>query len=384
MKRKRNILIIAAFLILLLSILILVTKLTHSDKKEYAANRRSDRLRTQDYRHPKSSSIKITRQSIKNANSQTYIEQWLSISSNLKGLELADKHSQLIQDASNRLQGHELAEFLAYIINSKEYSSNRMAITVASLQLFEELPRNFEYPDMARWIAQFDDQKAKAELSYNLGIKFSKVAGHDAAIRNVMEQLVDTHSQQQFLTGQCTVLALSNPVRAFEEYQFFLPAEGDLSGMKVIAANIHQDFQKIFDIVSSNEISNTNGARQAVISRWAEEDPENAANYVVRNTESTTPEDLGTAVATWLTVDPNATLLWAQDLPNGDYRQAAMSRIVINMADSDPENAWNLAMHEKMDEGKEQLLRSIYTKWAKTDSSASEIAKKVLDNWEKK
>lgn len=76
---------------------------------------------------------------------------------------------------------------------------------------------------------------------------------------------------------------------------------------------------------------------------WASADPGMAANYVLANPERLSPELMGHVLTPFARDQPAAAIAWVQLFPPGQHLDAAVSAVVVQIRETDPDTARALA-----------------------------------------
>jgi hypothetical protein len=85
---------------------------------------------------------------------------------------------------------------------------------------------------------------------------------------------------------------------------------------------------------------------EALIGSWGAQDPQAAADWVMKLDEETRSGAASTLLALWAETDPNAAAEWAARFPAGETRSQAIPAIATAWAELEPEKAvaWTLGL----------------------------------------
>ncbi len=111
-------------------------------------------------------------------------------------------------------------------------------------------------------------------------------------------------------------------------------------------------------------------ATRSAMQSWASKDPKAAAEYCAKD-ETGRPDDIRSVVSTWASKDTAEAFAWAQALPSGPKRDAAIGGALVGMAKDDPERAIKTATTMLSPEQQNRVLSPIAGQWAAKDPKAA-------------
>lgn len=109
-------------------------------------------------------------------------------------------------------------------------------------------------------------------------------------------------------------------------------------------------------------------AMTQTIQRWAETRPREAAAYAIRQN---VPVLYKAVAAKWAETDPENASAWAEGLPAGEARDAALVQVTSVWADSDPEKMADWAKQFPEGPAREQMLGHLLSSWAANDAAGA-------------
>lgn len=105
--------------------------------------------------------------------------------------------------------------------------------------------------------------------------------------------------------------------------------------------------------------------RRRLAGRWAETSPQDAAEFIARQSPGATrQESLDLIATTWAGHDFNAAVAWARQLPEPDDQQNSLIAIAYETARSAPLEAMKLAVGLPPSESRDDLLTHAANQWA--------------------
>jgi hypothetical protein len=125
----------------------------------------------------------------------------------------------------------------------------------------------------------------------------------------------------------------------------------------------------------ADNVAVRNSAFTNVLKIWSASDPAGAANYIQQNLAGDPSfSTLATQVVnSWGSSDPQAALTWAQSLPPGDAQNGAVLAAVTQLANDDPQAAWNAA-EQLSGSSRNQALANVIGSWANQNPAAAAAA----------
>lgn len=298
-------------------------------------------------------------------------QEWESASLVIQGAELVARRTALINEAADRLRGEDLADFLDIVIKGGEFSTYSIPVIAASQILFGDADELLQNKLAREWIAEIANADTRQRMAFNLGLSYR---GSDISV--VLNCFNDLKTKQSTLDAYCSNMAINSPCSAFRVYQENLPQDGDYSGLTVIAANMKSEFREFLTMLPGDERLLVSKARNQVLISWAHQNPLDAANFVLENSDKIKPEYLAGVVSTWMGSDPNTAINWARKQADPVYRDNSFRGVVDFWKQPEPEKAWELILNEGgIDSARSDLLKRIHAEWIKFDPKAAESAK---------
>ena len=112
--------------------------------------------------------------------------------------------------------------------------------------------------------------------------------------------------------------------------------------------------------------------RERLLQRWAETDPEAAAQYVAQQPASDIRSDAMERVATvWANSDFDAAVGWAKSLPEADLQHESLAQIAYEAARTSPLDAMKLAVELPAGPARDDALSHVAGTWTAEDATAA-------------
>lgn len=112
--------------------------------------------------------------------------------------------------------------------------------------------------------------------------------------------------------------------------------------------------------------------RQQLVRRWAEEDPQSAAGWVVQHLDNEAYREAVPQVAiAWAGVDPQAAASWAASLPGTPAKEQALVNIGYEVAGTQPTMALGIVSALVPGPDRDNLLIHAISQWGSLDAQAA-------------
>jgi hypothetical protein len=111
--------------------------------------------------------------------------------------------------------------------------------------------------------------------------------------------------------------------------------------------------------------------QELLLERWAGKDPPAAANAVLKIAGWNAREALGTVLGVWADVRLSAAISWVNQMPDGAEKQAALLRLTLEAARTDPVTAVSLASKLPSSPERDEMIIHATSQWAGTDPTGA-------------
>ncbi len=162
--------------------------------------------------------------------------------------------------------------------------------------------------------------------------------------------------------------------------------EGEVRKQEILDRWIEQvpavDIPTMLNTLQATELTELTGDLfLRLATRWAEQDPEVAANWAIGLRENNLRQAaINQVMNAWGDQNPTAALEWLQGIPPGNSKQGATLSLGYEIARTDPVTALDLAAGLSPSQERDDLLTYSLRQWAYADSAAAQTwAMKVPD-----
>ena len=304
------------------------------------------------------------------------INEWNGLVTEATGEELLQKQRDLAYQTVNRLGGGPELEMLLEFLKTKGAGDLRKEILDQGLDgIFTG-----ELAERSRqWLLSIKDAKLKEQLMLKAGAAFEG-SGFVEYFQQVGASPNGHNNQYRLLTGYCSTLAKTDPEAAMKKYaELAYPLRIDNAGFPEIVANFpsETDFLKFATTVIGEDTKvHGRSARTSLLRNWAGVKPEEAAQYVLANSKTTSvnPVQMEVVMQTWAQNSPEAAQKWLGALSPSlakDHGTIAMANFYQK---TEPATAFTYATSVGDYEKKVATSTTIFKEWAKTDKKAAEAA----------
>jgi hypothetical protein len=296
--------------------------------------------------------------------------EWDRISHDFSGEELGVKQRELSRVAVRELgAGPELVMFL-------EYLQERGAGDVREWLLNDGLDGLFAGTDAEaarRWLLVVEDEELRTGFLRQAGEEWTGPGFKDYF--NQWDWL--HHGQAQLLTGYCASLAKSDALGAMRLFkELCIPKRISYDTLDQVILNAPPDskFLEMAGFFDEDDRPLAKTSRRAVLAKWAETSPKDAAQYVIGNTATVHADQMEVVVTQWARKSVPEATQWLNALSAGLQRDHGMRGLAEHLAESDPARAFVLATMVGDVDLKLKTATEVFQEWAKTDRAAAEAA----------
>lgn len=333
----------------LLSLLIaLVVKVKHSpwDKNYFGVEAK----KSEDFLPTKSQRLNEEGSSLAAKRLRKVESSWSTLREEKKAKGLQATKSKIVSLAEESVKelgcSLEMLSLLSFLEdNSMHYEANFVRRGLKSLLSTNgtvELRENLISVLVAR-------EGANSRLSLDLQSWFFSAAEgcSNEEWKDFHSQIDDRDCRNNAFFGWANRNAREHPYSAFSKCLDIMVSDGlGSSGEQVLVDVVKKfpmgvDYARMENLLSLNEGSKDSmeRARTELLKRWAFEDPSEAANYIMENSERISPEKIKIVVNTVLGDSKLDGEKWAEFFPNGPYFDAAASAVSVKLAISQPKKA---------------------------------------------
>ena len=268
--------------------------------------------------------------------------------------------------------GEELLKFLDYLTKRgagdlrKELIEKHLGVIFTGPQAEEA----------REWLLSVEDEKLREALRLQAGKAFS-----GPGFKNYFEKMCEyggLHSQASLLSGYCQTLAASDPEAAVKVYkELGYPKRIDNTGLAAVfeAMPSNTDFVKFATGIGVDTMTLAKLSRSALLRNWAGVKPEDAAQYVLSNTNSgVAPDQMAQVVSVWANRFPESAANWIAKAPEGKAKDEGCAALARYWTASDPVKAWDNAARVGDFNKRVETATAVFKEWEKTDRAAAEKA----------
>ncbi len=294
--------------------------------------------------------------------------EWSEAEDLYEGEELLAKQREISVEAVRRLGGSlSILEYLDFLEVKHAGDLREWVLDVGMAEAFSG-----ENARSAReWIVPLASKTLQARLAFHAGRGF-KGAGFEGYLARFKDKSV----QSSLLTGYCITMAATKPEEAVKAYTDLRPEGVDFSGLERVMSSLPpgSDFGKIAGTIPDDGKTLARRARGALLGSWAKEAPVEAAQYVISNTKTVAPEQLGVVVDVWLASNPTEAQKWVQGLSSGPLRDRGLMSESSFFAKSDPPRALGICASISDLDQRIAAAKGIYEIWSKLDKQSADAA----------
>lgn len=298
------------------------------------------------------------------------IEDWGAIAVRSQGKDTLAKQRELALSLIPKLgASDELLKFLNFL-------TERGAGDLSKEIIEEHLGAIFTGPGAKKareWLLTVRDDKLRALLCKQAGLSFSGMGFKDYFEK--MGDSGDHRSQAALLRGYCMALAKSDPEAALKVYaDLGYPKRIDNTGLAEVYASMPPtiDFLKFATGIKEDSLSLAKRCRTALLQNWAKVNPQDAAQYVISNTNSgVAPDQMAQVVSAWATTSPDSAGTWLDKAPEGKAKDEGSAALAKYWLASDPVKAWDCAAKVGDFKKRVETATLVFKDWEKTDRDAA-------------
>lgn len=226
------------------------------------------------------------------------------------------------------------------------------------------------------WLLSVEDEKLREQLCRLAGEAFSGTGFKDYFEK--MGVYGGHHSQAALLYGYCVTMAKTDPEAAVKVYKDLgYPKRIDNSGMADVMAAMppNTDFLKFATGIGVDTMTLAKLSRSALLRNWAGVKPEEAAQYVLSNTNSgVAPDQMAQVVSVWASRSPESAANWIAKAPEGKAKDEGSAALARHWTVTDPAKAWDHAARVGDFDKRVETATAVFKEWEKTDREAAEKA----------
>jgi hypothetical protein len=295
---------------------------------------------------------------------------WENVAAQSQGENTLAKQKELALAVLPKLGGGEqLLKFLDYL-------TERGAGDLRKELIEKHLGEVFKGPqaESAReWLLTVKDEKLRVILSQAAGEAFSGIGFKDYFEKMGVQG--GLHSQAALLKGYCMTMAKTNPEAAVQAYKDLgYPMRIDNTGMADVLSAMPPttDFLKFATGLSDDSKTLAKRSRTALLRNWAGVKPEDAAQYVVGNANSSVaPDQMAEVVAVWAKASPESAGSWLAKAPAGPAKDEGSTALAKFWMASDPVKAWESVSKVGDLNKKVEIATAVFREWEKKDRDAA-------------
>lgn len=309
---------------------------------------------------------------------QAVLACWDKAKKSLTGQALLDAHQEIAKDAVMQLGGgDELLKFLEFLKKNGQGDLREWVMTERMKDLFSSPEKG---PAARQWLLGIEDEKVQMSFCVAAGQGFQ-----GPGFKDYLDFFASIHSQSLLMGGYFSEMAKHDPEGAIKGYFAARPPKVDFTSLEQVMASVPtgSDFTSISGLVPGDSQTLAKNARRALFGAWATSAPEDAADYIVRNSKLVHADQLGPVLAQWVKSDPTAAAGWAQGLDPGEHRDIAMASQSRQLVATSPAQAWELAVGIPDAKRREEAMKEVHRQWMKQDPSAADTAWKLMSGEKK-
>lgn len=297
------------------------------------------------------------------------LERWDSLTASGDAEKNAVEHAKILAEAETALgEGAGLGEFIEGLHDRRETANADRLLSEHKKAMFS----GKNGVETREWLLGVKDGDFRKRMCFEAGYFFI-----GPGLKEYLESLTPPQAQERFLTGYCSRLAESDPVRTIQEYKALRSGKmtfyGLLEVMDCLAPD--GDFAKADAIFPDDydEANNMGAAlRQRLLARWAAFHPEAAAQYVADTPKRVKPESVRVVIAKWSESKPEDALAWLEKAPAGPLRDAGFEELAkLALKTGSPADAWQRAAKVSDFDRKVKLATEVFKEWEKKDQAAA-------------
>ena len=265
--------------------------------------------------------------------------EWDGLSKELSGEELLAKQREMALRAVGELgAGPELLEFLDYLTERGAGDVREWVLNEGTEGLFSGAGA----AEARAWLLTVEDE--------GLRKRFLKQAGEEwvgPGFQAYLTQWDHFHGgQSQLLTGYCMTLAKSDPMaalKAFKELGTMKKINYETLDQVILQSPPTADFLQMATFFGDDGKTLAKTSRTAVLTKWAEASPKDAAQYVIGNTQTVHADQMAVVAAGWARKSVSEATQWLNALSPGLPRDHGMRGLAGHFTGSDPARAFSFA-----------------------------------------
>jgi hypothetical protein len=299
-----------------------------------------------------------------------FISEWQVLSSVLDGQDLLEKQLEMAERAGSELgAGPELQSFLDFLKKQGAGDVREWLLDDG----FDGLFAGTDAEAARRWLLTVEDEALQTRFLRQAGEEWTGAGFKDYF--NQWDWL--HHGQAQLLTGYCASLAKTDALGAMRLFkELCIPKRISYDTLDQVILNAPPDskFLEMASFFDEDDRPLAKTSRRAVLAKWAETSPKDAAQYVIGNTAMVHADQLEVVAAQWARESVPEATQWLNALSPGLQRDHGMRGLADHLAESDPARAFVLATAIGDVDLKLKTATEVFHEWAKTDRAAAEAA----------
>lgn len=318
---------------------------------------------------------RVTKQSAERDRSRAQIAyrltgEWDGLSREFSGEDLLKKQRELALRAVGELgAGPELLQFLDYLTERGAGDVREWVLNEGTEGLFSGVGA----AEARAWLLTVEDE--------GLRKRFLKQAGEEwvgPGFQAYLTQWDHFHGgQSQLLTGYCMTLAKSDPMaalKAFKELGTMKKINYETLDQVILQSPPTADFLQMATFFGDDGKTLAKTSRTAVLTKWADASPKDAAQYVIGNTQTVHADQMAVVAAGWARKSVSEATQWLNALSPGLPRDHGMRGLAGHFTGSDPARAFSFATAVGDFDLKVKTATEVFEVWEKADRAAAEAA----------
>ena len=296
------------------------------------------------------------------------VRRWDELAKDSKGEALLAKQHALAMEAVKLGGSAELLRFLKFLGEKGAGDLRNRIIGEVGAEIFS----GANAKEAREWLVTLDDPKLREKLCY--------LAGKDLPRAGLKDYIAafqpDDHSESAVLVGYCRELAKTDPEGAVKTFVELRPSNVTYDGYAEIMAALPPtaNFAKLSADLPDDSKALAKKARTALLQTWSATQPEDAAQYVLANSNLAFPEQMAVVVEKWANQSPAAATEWIGELSPGKPHDEGTAALARHWTATDPVKAWEFAGNVGDFKKRVETATVVFKEWEKTDHAAATSA----------
>lgn len=294
------------------------------------------------------------------------IRRWNDGASKLQGEALIEFQRGLVLEAVRLGASDEMLAFATFMKEKGANDAWHLLLTEVGIDVFSGA--NAE--GAREWLAKVTDLKARERLCFQAG-KFYNGGDLKGFIKTFQP---DPQSQSAVLTSYTANLAKTDPEAAVKMFFELRPGNVDFTGLSSVMAGLSPtaDFAKISSMIGEDSRGTLAArARSSLLKSWVSADPESAAQYVLSNSGTASPEQMAVVTQTWSEQSPDHAANWIRNISPGKVRDEGNRGLAKYWLQTDPASAWQFAVDVGEPKKQAEVAMMVYREWEKIDPASA-------------